>query len=579
MELGSLQKAARKRPAPVLFELVLKEIAKALTKLTSCEQVVTEADRYAISYLQHNITRKRAPKAPDPRLKSAALEAFLEREKLNALINARHTFGYAAGSYCVDRRESKVLDLASKIISKMLGRAPSVEELIGDGEFGNGASATLCRSQAQREKKYLHGLSTTRKLLPFASIAVNGSPSWAAAIAPEVFAVTPDGVVSHSDLIFQIIQGSVFDTVPKDCVKDRVIMKEPTLNGYLQKALGKTLRRRLGNCSFNGRNISVDLNRSGAINSELAREGSISGICATIDAKSASDSLTICLYDRLFPAEWYDLFMLLRSPYVTIPGEEGDSLHRLEMMSGMGNGFTFEAESIIFYSIGLAATMLYSETPFGELLCSIHGDDLVVPSDVFDIVADTYFYIGVEVNREKSFFCGKFRESCGGHWYSGLSVKPFYVKNQRGDCRGDWFWLSNSLLLWMCDRSDRAVVEALRPLLLFCRFYAASGRPCEWRCSLDHGRRTGLYSTKPPKLQGAWYYTRAVLEKSTKTPLPEAGRYLAQLDNPKGSPSVLDLLQHRHNQVTDYALRETIEKDGRRRFSVFIPISQTSYSV
>ena len=185
---------------------------------------------------------------------------------------------------------------------------------------------------------------------------------------------------------------------------------------------------------------------------------------------------------------------MARSPCAIIEGR----LTPLHMMSGMGNGYTFEAESVIFYAIGLACAER-SKLPFAERVVSIHGDDLIVPADVREEVLLAYHAAGVVVNAEKSFFDGPFRESCGGHYWNGFDVKPFYLKKQDGKSRGDWFWLANSLLIWLNSRSDdwRGSTQgrALIGLLKYLNWYAASGEPLAWRVPVDYSRRASLPRT------------------------------------------------------------------------------------
>jgi hypothetical protein len=54
------------------------------------------------------------------------------------------------------------------------------------------------------------------------------------------------------------------------------------------------------------------------------------------------------------------------------------------------------------------------------------------------------------VNEKKSFASGPFRESCGGHYYNGYSVKPFYIRKPLNSL-SRIIWLLNALRAWAAD--------------------------------------------------------------------------------------------------------------------------------
>lgn len=231
-------------------------------------------------------------------------------------------------------------------------------------------------------------------------------------------------------------------TVPKTSVIDRVACKEPELNMYCQKAVGDFIRQRL---KRNG----IDLNDQ-TVNQVLAREGSMDGSLATIDLSSASDSVTISLVQAILPLEWSMLLMELRSPNTWVPAhtsEDGSSIeahwHINEMISSMGNAFTFELESLLFWLLTRACA--YFTRTQGRI--SVYGDDIICPSGLRDSVESTLEFFGFTLNPSKTFWDGNFRESCGKHWFSGVEVTPFYVK--RVPTRlSDWCLLLNHLRQW-----------------------------------------------------------------------------------------------------------------------------------
>jgi hypothetical protein len=90
----------------------------------------------------------------------------------------------------------------------------------------------------------------------------------------------------------------------------------------------------------------------------------------------------------------------------------------------MGNGFTFELESLLFYAIA-KATAYFTGTS-GTI--SVYGDDIIIPSQMYHDLTFVLKILGFSVNPDKSFSEGPFRESCGGHFYNGTRVTPFYIR-------------------------------------------------------------------------------------------------------------------------------------------------------
>jgi hypothetical protein len=120
------------------------------------------------------------------------------------------------------------------------------------------------------------------------------------------------------------------------------------------------------------------------------------------------------------PSDWFYYLDLFRSPLTEIDGVQ----HVNEMFSSMGNGFTFELESLLFYAI--TRTVAYFAGVRGVI--SVYGDDIIAPTEIGqDLISALSFY-GFSTNVDKSFMDGPFRESCGAHWHGGLDVSPFYLR-------------------------------------------------------------------------------------------------------------------------------------------------------
>jgi hypothetical protein len=200
--------------------------------------------------------------------------------------------------------------------------------------------------------------------------------------------------------------------VPKTVKTHRVIAVEPLLNSVLQKGVDSVMRKKL-------RHVGYDLRNQG-LNQDLAKIGSLTGELATMDLKSASDSISIELARLLLPPEWFDLLNRLRSPSYELDGAK----HRYEKFCSMGNGFCFPLETLIFAA---ATRAVMHEFPNGDRRHAVYGDDIIAPTPAFDGIADLLLYLGFTTNETKSFNTGPFRESCGADWYMGQDVRPVYL--------------------------------------------------------------------------------------------------------------------------------------------------------
>lgn len=252
-----------------------------------------------------------------------------------------------------------------------------------------------------------------------------------------------NGPGSKAICSIKYVEGNEMFTVPKDATIDRVACKEPDVNMYLQKGVGNYIRRQL-------RKFGINLNDQSR-NQRLAREGSITGQLATVDLSSASDSVTTSLVEILLPPLWYSLLDTLRSPITRVRGED----HANEMFSSMGNGFTFELESLIFWAI--ARAVAYFENSPGVV--SVYGDDIILPADCYPSLEYAMKVLGFKVNPKKSFSTGPFRESCGGHYYNGLDITPFYLRKPI-DRLTDLIQACNQIRLWS-ERTAHGWVDGL----------------------------------------------------------------------------------------------------------------------
>lgn len=220
------------------------------------------------------------------------------------------------------------------------------------------------------------------------------------------------------------VRGNRYLTVPKNGLIDRSIAVEPALNIFYQLGLGTSIRRRLRN------NAGWDLDRAQEIHRAKAKESSITREFATLDLSNASDTVCRNLVRLLLPARWYEELDALRSPATLIDGK----WRILEKFSSMGNGYTFELETLIFSA--LLSVLLEECGRSGQLGDDlfVFGDDLIIPSDMYDSAVAMLKFCGFSINLEKSFTGPTpFRESCGGDYFGGHDVRPYSVKELVND--------------------------------------------------------------------------------------------------------------------------------------------------
>lgn len=225
-----------------------------------------------------------------------------------------------------------------------------------------------------------------------------------------------------------VVRGNRFTTVPKDATKDRGICIEPGALVAMQLAIGKYIRRRL-------RLFGIDLKNGQDTHRALARLGSLAGEIATMDLSSASDTVAKKLVELLLPEEWFTLLDGLRSPMTKIDGK----WVRLEKFSSMGNGFTFELETLLFLAIVCEAC---NGTAGKDVW--VYGDDILYPSCRDSDVSAALRFFGFTPNARKSFSRGSFRESCGGDFFAGYPVRCYYLDKEVNEPH-EWISVANGM--------------------------------------------------------------------------------------------------------------------------------------
>lgn len=340
--------------------------------------------------------------------KSNALITWLSDEekcsrtnrRLRALMNGTSF----PGSYL-----TTIISIAQNKISQVLG-VFDVRHVLSDCAWGPGATSTLSR-RAFRDQKLTRRMSTTASNLPYIKALIESNPNWIEAIT----GYYPEGQVCLMKDFWELVDSSKWTTVPKNFNIDRCIDIQPTANIFVQRGTGNYLRKRL-------KRFGLDLT-SQEVNQNLAFCAIFDGL-ATVDLQSASDTISLELVTLLLPQDWVNYLHKIRTKYSYAKNDFGRK--RLEKFSAMGNGFTFELETLIFYAL-TAAVCEVADVRSSAL--SVYGDDIIMDSSVYDELIYVFSYCGFSINQDKSFRSGPFFESCGKHYHMSDDVTPAYQKN------------------------------------------------------------------------------------------------------------------------------------------------------
>jgi hypothetical protein len=307
--------------------------------------------------------------------------------------------------------------------------------------FGPGASTRLTRAKSAAAYKYSGIPESTSGNAVLASCAIRMIPMWSSNIAQ----LTGEA----SGPYVKTVPGNSVITVPKNYKTHRTIAKEPCMNMYVQKGIGQCIRRRL-------KRVGIDLDDQ-TRNQEAARKGSLTNQLATIDLSMASDTVSRELVEFLLPNDWWLAIEQSRSPVGVLP--DGTIL-KYQKISSMGNGFTFELETLIFWAICQCVCQTDIEEVDPRVL--VYGDDIVVPADKAETVLLRLFQAGFKPNTSKTYTTGPYRESCGKHYFLGCDITPFYVRKPV-EVLHRLFLVHNNLFRWS-ERTGIDVTSVLTKL-------------------------------------------------------------------------------------------------------------------
>lgn len=351
----------------------------------------------------------------------------------------------------------------------------SFDQIADHGKLGDGANIGSPHTSLYA-KLWASKLTSASATLAYHYAGyIDRMPRWTSAELCRSAANGPASIVDSS-------RGSF---VPKNVETARLICTEPVLNMFYQLGIGTILHRRIQ------QRWGINFSYQPGINARLARQGSSDGSYATIDLESASDTISLNLLKDCIPREQLAWFTATRTKSMRLGGKTVD----LNMISTMGNGFTFPLQTVIFAS---AVQAVYDQYRLSDRV-SVFGDDIIVRKDCYNRLVHFLTLLGFRVNTQKSFNEGPFRESCGHDYYQGSNVRGVYVKALRDPA--SIYVAINRLFEWSCEHgvSLEHTISYLRRFVPanfvpYCADYAAGIKAPLW---LVRGRlrtnRSGSY--------------------------------------------------------------------------------------
>jgi hypothetical protein len=220
-------------------------------------------------------------------------------------------------------------------------------------------------------------------------------------------------------------------SVPKTLKTPRIIAIEPTCMQYAQQAILRSILEAYNKdellCGLIGFDDQVP-------NQDLCRQGSEDTRTATLDLSDASDRVSnqlVMAMTRRWPY-LQKAIQASRSRRADVPGH---GVIRLAKFASMGSALCFPVEAFVFTTLVFLGIQKSLNSPLtkddvNSFLGSVrvYGDDLIVPVDHVHTIVQTLEHFGAQVGLDKSFWTGKFRESCGKEYFNGHDVSIVRVR-------------------------------------------------------------------------------------------------------------------------------------------------------
>jgi len=306
------------------------------------------------------------------------------------------------------------LDMVSRLITTTLGSYDPSE-----WRFKHGPGAIAERTGPTNKYCWENWSNVLDSEYPIADYGYHSYGSWA-------------GVLGSECSIGSNLPMSRLVAVPKSYRGPRLIAAEPSEHQWCQQSLWHYFRVRTGR-SWLSRFVQF---QDQTLNQTLCSLGSVNGSLSTVDLSSASDRVTPHVVGQFFRSQ-DRLIRCLRATRTRFLSQDLTSkcepVIALRKFSTMGSACTFPVQTLVFLGIAIASVLTKRKNaPTLENVMSlagqvaVFGDDIVIPTDSRELFVSALEVLYFKVNKDKSYWTGKFRESCGVDAYGGVTITPAY---------------------------------------------------------------------------------------------------------------------------------------------------------
>lgn len=415
-------------------------------------------------------------------------------------LNAEKDFIKAQEAVCTSIPDSQRVFLwlreARRVVTQILGPYDQ-EEHNSCCRFGKKAALKLPRTSAYLYNRFSTLSGTQQQAKLFARI-----------VRQDTVLRTAIKRCSDGSPKLQIVRSSVAQAVPKSYKANRLIMADSVLGGFISNGFGKLLERKLRERG------GIDIRSAQQLHKKLARSASLTGSLVTADMSRASDNISWPLLARVVPTRW---LRVIRYDRIATTGFT-DAILRQQTVMGMGKGYTFPLQTLVFYSLLRSIANLLKRTA----RIQVYGDDLIYPHWMHAYVVTLFPHVGLKLNHDKTFsskpetiigghslksgrvWRGCFRESCGGDYLCGVDVRPYQPKLEEGEevhTRKGRIAVLNKLLNGLLEKWDPFTIRRT------CRYLLKELQSACWTnkgiftIPNDHGVYSGIKESSVVKLK------------------------------------------------------------------------------
>nr|QDH87822.1 MAG: RNA-dependent RNA polymerase [Leviviridae sp.] len=219
--------------------------------------------------------------------------------------------------------------------------------------------------------------------------------------------------------------------VPKTLKTPRIIAIEPTCMQYMQQALKRSFLEHFSKDDLLTSLIGFD---DQTPNQRMACQGSIDNRTATLDLSEASDRVSNQLV-RTMLRDFPLLQGAVDASRSRLAVMDDGTVIRLAKYASMGSALCFPMEALVFTTLiflgiqeSLNTSLTREDVKSFSSSVRVYGDDLIVPADHVLTVVSALEHFGAKVGLDKSFWTGRFRESCGREYYAGSDISIVRVR-------------------------------------------------------------------------------------------------------------------------------------------------------